>query len=177
MGEELWKDIPGYEGMYQVSNMGRVKSLARWKRKTDKLIKPNRNTTGYLVVQCYKDRKRTSFLVHRLVMMVFDPVDDLSLTVNHKDFNIENNCISNLEWCTVVENNHHYWDNTDLSQRKPTPKGESHHLSVLTGDKVNEIRRLYEENIITNKSELARMFSCGEGTIRQVVNYQSWKNV
>ncbi|MNQ86769.1 NUMOD4 motif protein [compost metagenome] len=178
MEQEVWKDIEGFEGMYQISNLGRVKSLARHYNREDRVIKGNPNKQYYLQVQLYKDRKRHVYLVHRLVMQAFEPIDNPSeMAVNHKDFNVQNNTLSNLEWCTTAENNQHYWDNAVLSERLATPRGETHHLAVLTEEKVKEIRRLYEENIVTNKSELGRMFGCRENTIRQILKRTTWKNI
>ena len=164
---EEWKEIGGYEGMYSVSNLGRVKSLQRVGRKSEMILTPTPNTTGYLVVQLRKDKQRKSFLVHRLVMETFNPTSEY-YEVNHKDFDVTNNKISNLEWVTPKENSEHYWKEADLNNRLPTPKGENHHLSLLTKGNVLEIRRLWETKEVTNKSELGRMFGVKENTIRQV---------
>ena len=96
MTEEIWKDIAGYEGKYQVSNLGRVKSL--WK---NKLMCPRANKLGYYQIYLYSDSKtRKMYSVHRLVATAFiDNSDNLPL-VNHKDENPSNNCVENLEWCT-----------------------------------------------------------------------------
>lgn len=176
--QEEWKDIEGFEGMYQVSNLGRVKSLARFKRKTDRLVKGNPNKQLYLQVQLYKDRKRYVYLVHRLVMQAFEPIDNpTEMAVNHKDFNVQNNTLGNLEWCTTAENNQHYWDNADLTQRAYTPQGEIHHLAKLTENGVREIRRLYFNDIVTNYSEIARIIGVSEGTVRGVINGKIWWRV
>lgn len=174
---EIWKDIEDYEGYYQISNLGRVKSLKRAKRRFDKVLQGSPNTTGYTIIQLRKDNKRVSKLVHRLVLEAFDPTNDPTLTVNHKDFDITNNKLTNLEWLTQHNNNMHYWDNADLGNRKDTPKGETHHLAVMTAEKVLEMRKLYSENIVTNKNALARMFGCSESTVRQILCRQSWKDI
>lgn len=174
--EEVWKPIEGYEDSYAVSNLGRVKSLPRKGRKQEQILTPSPNTTGYLLVQLRKDSKRKSVLVHRLVMEAFHPTSE-NYTVNHKDFDTTNNKISNLEWCTQAENNKHYWENTNLEDRLPTPKGETHHLSVLTEELVRQIRELWDSGEVTNKTELGRMFGVQEGTIRQVVNRVTWNSI
>ena len=179
--QEEWKDIEGFEGMYQVSNLGRVKSLARFKRKEDKIIKGNPNQLGYLQVQLYKDRKRHIYMVHRLVLQAFDPISNPEeMTGNHKDFNVQNNALGNLEWCTTLENNRHYWDNADLEKREELIKevvGEKHHLAKLTEDGVREIRRLYFNDIVTSMSEIARILGVSEGTIRSVIDGKTWWRV
>lgn len=131
--KEEWKDVVGYPG-YQVSNLGRVKSLVKAYRRTDKILKPSPNSVGYMLVQLYpKPRQRKSFLVHRLVMVTFQPNPVMEeLDVNHKDLDINNNQISNLEWVMDKQNSEHYWKTADLNKRLPTPAGETHHLSKLT---------------------------------------------
>ena len=173
---EVWKEIEGYEGIYEVSNLGRIRSLPRKGRKQIKVLCPSPNTDGYLLVQLRRDGKRKSCLVHRLVLGAFDPIIDTTLEGNHKDLDVTNNKLSNLEWCTPKENSEHYWVTADTSDRN-TPKGEDHHLSVLNIDTVKEIRRLWDENIIKSKSEIGRLFGVGESTVRQVINRVTWKDV
>lgn len=103
--EEIWKDIPGYEGYYQVSNLGRIKSLPRCKptdkRKTHNNIrKPRLAKNGYLRVNLSKGNSVKWFGVHRLVALTFIPNPDNLPVINHKDENKQNNRVENLEWCT-----------------------------------------------------------------------------
>lgn len=106
---EEWRDIPGYEGYYQVSNFGRVKRLPRHKA-TDKrethnnIRKPKLTSRGYLSVNLSKDNKVSFFFIHRLVAMAFLPNPNKLPVVNHKDENPQNNYVGNLEWCTVQYN-------------------------------------------------------------------------
>lgn len=87
---EVWKDIPDYEGIYQVSNKGRIKSLARivgnCKRK-DKIIIPKDNGTGYYKVNLYKNGKSKNYYVHKLVASVFINNESNKPCINHKDYN------------------------------------------------------------------------------------------
>lgn len=109
MAEEIWKDIEGYEGSYQVSNFGRVKSMMNSKRgrklAKDCILSPT--YTGimkYPAVLLYRNgRKRTSS-VHRLVAQAFIPNPMHFPIVNHKDENPQNNHVDNLEWCTQEYN-------------------------------------------------------------------------
>lgn len=105
---EIWKDIEGYERMYQVSNEGHIRSLGRLDSAGHKLKGRNRklkqNKDGYFEVSLCKDGKRRYYLVHRLVALAFlDNPLNLPL-VNHKDCNPAKNVISNLEWCTEQYN-------------------------------------------------------------------------
>lgn len=101
MKKEIWKDILGYEGLYQVSNFGRVKSLKFGKERILKLIK---DKDGYFIVNLYKNKKIKSFRVHRLVAEAFIDNPDNLPQVNHKDENPSNNVVSNLEWCNAKYN-------------------------------------------------------------------------
>lgn len=106
--EEIWKDIENYEGLYQISNLGRIKSLKCGK---EKLKKPSNNGRGYLQVCLRKNCERKNFMVHRLVAQAFLSNPNNLPQVNHKDENPHNNCVYNLEWC---DNQY----NIDYSQAK-----------------------------------------------------------
>ena len=103
---EIWKDIDGYEGLYQVSNLGRIKSL-NYKRtgrtKILKLVKSN----GYLDIILYNNGKCKHYLVHRLVAKAFIPNPDSLPEINHIDENKTNNKVDNLEWCTSKYNSNY----------------------------------------------------------------------
>lgn len=104
--EEVWKDIDGYEGLYQVSNIGNVKSLKFNHGNVEKLIKPF-NNGGYLRVTFRVNRKAKNFLVHRLVAAAFIENPEGKDSVNHIDGDKCNNCVDNLEWVTKSENTRH----------------------------------------------------------------------
>ena len=107
MQDEVWKDILGYEGVYQVSNLGRVRSLSRkgTKSKDTYILKIQKYKTGYLYVNLCKSNKRRKWKIHRLVAIAFIPNPSNLLYINHKDENPTNNCVENLEWCTQDYNN------------------------------------------------------------------------
>jgi len=107
MTKEEWKDIKDYEGLYQVSNLGRIKSLGRYKNNWSKkqwveerILKQRLANTGYYMVVLSKNGKVKGFLVHRLVAETFIPNPENKPQVNHKDENKLNNHIENLEFCT-----------------------------------------------------------------------------
>lgn len=101
--EEIFKDIKGYEGKYQVSNYGNVKSLNYHRTGKEKLMKPVQNTKGYFWVMLCKPLKK--FFIHRLVANAFIPNPDNLPCVNHKDEDKTNNHVNNLEFCTHKYNN------------------------------------------------------------------------
>ena len=103
MNEE-WRQIQGYEGLYEVSNLGRVKSLERYDKMgrliKEKTLNPRKHKKGYLYVGLSKDGIQKKYSIHRLVAIAFIPNPNNLPQVNHKDENKENNCLDNLEWCT-----------------------------------------------------------------------------
>lgn len=102
---EFWKDIEGYEGRYQVSNLGNVKSLNYNHTGKEKIMKPQLCNKGYLRVELCKDNKRQKYLIHKLVADAFIPNPNNLPCVNHKDENRLNNNYENLEHCTYTYNN------------------------------------------------------------------------
>ena len=104
MDKEIWKDIPNYEGLYQISNYGRIKSLYNYKRNGTNILKP-RIKKGYYCIGLRKKGKRKWIGIHRLVGQTFIPNPNNYPCINHKDENPLNNYVENLEWCTVKYNN------------------------------------------------------------------------
>lgn len=101
---EVWKDIKGYEGRYQISTLGRVKSLVSHFGTEERIMKGQPVWTGYLRVCLTKDGKSKMHTIHRLVAETFIPNPQNKPIVNHIDGNITNNSIDNLEWVTYAEN-------------------------------------------------------------------------
>ena len=101
---EVWKDIKGYEGQYQVSNKGNIHSVerknSRGRKCGGRILKPGYDKNGYLLVSLYKNGKSKTKKIHRLVLETFVPNPNGLPEVNHKDENKTNNELSNLEWCT-----------------------------------------------------------------------------
>ena len=106
--QEIWKDIKNYEGLYQVSNFGNIKSLTFKNKqgtyKRELILKKALGKNGYHKVILQKDRNRKTVSVHRLVAEAFIPNPENKKCVNHLDCNRTNNRIDNLEWCTHSEN-------------------------------------------------------------------------
>lgn len=130
MAEE-WRDIPGYEGLYQVSSLGRVKRVKHWKvqdtkrlnkyyryrKLPEKILSIMKRPNGYCSVNLSKGKIQKQFWVHRLVALAFLPHSEEEAEVNHKDCNPSNNALSNLEWCTH-EYNINYGDRTAKAAAK-----------------------------------------------------------
>lgn len=107
---EIWRDIPGYEGNYQVSNLGNIKRLAghngRYSQ-SEHLLKTTIGKNGYLHVTLTQNSKCKCFAVHKIVALVFVQNPQNCHCVNHKNENKADNRADNLEWCTHFENNHY----------------------------------------------------------------------
>ena len=101
---EHWKEIAGYEGLYEVSDQGRVKSLGNNKSRKEKILKPGKNNWGYLQVSLCKDGKSKKSTVHRLVAKAFISNPGNLETINHKDEDKTNNTVGNLEWMSMKDN-------------------------------------------------------------------------
>lgn len=149
--EEIWKDIEGYEGLYQVSNLGNVRSL-NWRKigkvKNLYLKKQNR---GYLHVELTKDGVRKAVTVHRLVATAFLP-NPLNLPViNHIDENKENNRVDNLEWCTSNHNMMCYYKNHGWNVKEPyngkRRNGKRLHLQIEQFSKDGELIAKWENSV------------------------------
>ena len=104
MKNEEWKDVAGYEGLYQVSSEGRVKSLERKGCKRERILKPGVRSKGYLFVVLGAGGKSRMFSVHRLVCQAFHDNPENKLDVNHINENKTDNRACNLEWSTRTEN-------------------------------------------------------------------------
>lgn len=176
MGEtEQWKDIPGYEGYYQVSNLGRVKGLPRKKRQwhggyfwlKETIKQPYPQSDGYLQIGLSKDGTKTNFLLHRLVGEAFIP-GDTSLEINHIDFDRKNCRVDNLEWETRQGNVEHSFVNGRYNDK------DRRGLTKLKRSDVIEIRRLHG---IMPIIEIAPKFGISVGTTSQIINRHIWKHV
>lgn len=105
MTEEIWKDIAGYEGKYQVSNLGNVKSLNYNRTGKEQILTPIKNPKGYLIVGLSKNCISKQHYIHRLIAQAFIENPENLPQVNHIDENKFNNRVDNLEWCTAEYNN------------------------------------------------------------------------
>lgn len=124
--EEYWKDIEGYEGLYKVSNLGRVKSLSRyhwngsgWCKSKDRILKPriDKNKKTYYSVQLVKGGHKNGIRIHRIVAKTFIPNPNNYPMVNHKNENKLDNRIENLEWCDGKYNST-YGNMKEVNKRK-----------------------------------------------------------
>lgn len=149
MNKEVWKDIKNYEGLYQVSNLGRVKSLYFGK---ETILKPSKNNKGYLFVYLFKDKIRQHCFIHRLVAETFIENSNNLPCINHKDENPLNNTLENLEWCS------HLYNMTygTIVERRSTKKKKA----VNQYDKANNLIKEWKSAI-----DIERAIGIAQGSI------------
>ena len=171
--QEEWKDIIGYEGFYKISSLGRMKSLERiekngsggFRLRREYIVKTSLGKSGYLQVNLSLNGIKKNFLIHRLVLETFCPID-IKKSVNHKDGNKINNRLNNLEWVTHKENTSHA---IDIGLIK---SGEKHWRAKLTSEQIDLIRELLK----TQKSiDIARKFNVHKNTIHNIKFKKSWR--
>ena len=127
---EEWRPVVGYEGLYEVSNTGNVKSLERtvwdsvrgyYRTIPERILKVGKTTNGYLHVQLYKDGKGKWYLVHRLVAVAFIGNPNNLLVINHKNEIKSDNRVSNLEWCSHSYNNSYNDKGKKIGEKNSKP--------------------------------------------------------
>lgn len=180
MSQEIWKDVPGYEGFYQISDFGRIRRVkAGIGAKYGLILKPGIDTRAthnpYARIMLYngsaKTRKR--FQVHRLVAAAFiGPCPD-GFDVNHKDGDPTNNKASNLEYLSRIDHDKH---TRNVLKRSNKNIGEAQGRSKLTSDKVREIRRLYATGKYFYK-DIAKMYGVGYQCIGDIIRGRNWKHL
>jgi hypothetical protein len=166
---EIWKDIPGFEGIYKISNLGKIISL---KHNKNIIIKPINTKSKYNCVNLYLFGKRNTIKIHRLVAGTFIQNPENKPCVNHKNGIKTDNNVDNLEWVSYLENNVHALK-TRLRINK---SGESHPNSKLNFEKVSEIRSKYESGLFTLLN-LANEYGVGFKNISKIVNNKTWKQI
>lgn len=171
----MWKDVPGFEGLYRVSDTGEIKSLSRWikhgrfgKRLLPEIIlKPYGKT--YPLVMLRRNGQFCPRYIHRLVAEAFLENPTHMLVVNHKDGNKKNNNVSNLEWVSYSENNYHAL-NTGLNRNR----GSSHYQSRLTKTQVIEIKR---RGKFATYKQIGKQYGVSASTIRDILVGNTYKNI
>lgn len=177
--EEIWKDIEGYEGLYQVSNLSRIKALAKFVNKGkchrgwgEHLLRYGADACGYHRTNLSKNGNNRTVKVHRIVAQAFIPNPDNKPQVNHKDGNKQNNHIDNLEWCTQSENLKHAFR---IGLKKPMA-GENNNGHKLTRDQVEWIRKHYKNRHKEFSTvALGKRFGVHRKTITRIIRGYHWK--
>ena len=179
---EVWRAVPGWEGLYEVSNLGRARSLNRPGRpgvghqpRKGRVMKstsvgPSRSSDHYQVIWLKSNGKRKQCFLHRLVLEAFVGSAPEGWCCNHKDGDKENNALSNLEWCTPLEN--------ILHARRTGLRfdiGEDHPYAILTNKQVLSMRRMYKEGM--TQTVLAEKFGTSLSTVHAIIKRRNWKHL
>lgn len=183
---EVWKDVIGYEGLYQVSNFGNVKSLDReiapnnrvpyWRK--GKICKQSKSNLGYMTVGFTVNNKKINKYVHRLVAEAFITNMNNYPQVNHIDCDKINNRMYNLEWCTNSQNHIHASKKglNKLHLHRVAYSGEENGRSLLTKEQVLEIKQKYIPYKYSAK-KLSKEYGVSESCITHILNNTSWKEI
>ena len=153
---EEWKNVIGYEGLYEVSNKGNVRNVRR-----NTLLKLSKTNDGYIQVHLYKNGIRTGFKVHRLVAQAFIPNPDNLPEVNHKDEDKTNNNVTNLEWCTAKYNvNYGHRTENAINTRVKNGYADPDFIGFGLNEKeyMKEYNRIYRENNIDKFTEYSKRY-------------------
>lgn len=176
---EIWKDIQGYEGKYQISNLGKVKSLARLVKNRGNGFKPigevilrsRIDEDGYYRVALCRDCKYKVVGIHRLVAQYFIKNPYNKPLVCHKNGDCRDNRIENLYWGTVKDNS------CDALRHGKINVGDKCNLSTLNEKQVRVIKHIQKRSPKFNQAWLGRMFGVNKETINAIFTSRNWKQV
>lgn len=173
--EEIWKDISGFEGLYQVSSYGRILSIKRSNLTSEGLhgflCGTSVNGKNYLQVNLRSNGNNKTRKIHRFVAETFIPNPKNLPTVNHIDGNKRNNFVDNLEWASYQYNMDHAVDNGLINQR-----GKNHSQAKLTVEQVLAIRDLYSRESL-NYSEIAKIFNTDHKVVSRIIRGIGWVDI
>lgn len=173
--KEIWKDIPEFEGLYQISNLGRIMSFPRkggFKNKT--ILKNGKSKKNYAQISLSENGKKTCKKIHRLVAQAFIPNPENKPEINHKDGVKANNHVDNLEWCTNQENIDHAIKNG--LRGGLFVSGSKHFKALFCEEEVLEIRDKYK-NFEYSQKELAERYRVSKSAISSIIHRRSWKHI
>jgi hypothetical protein len=179
----MWKSVPEFEGLYEVADTGRIRSVERrvecvyggrtvTRLYKAKILKPLLHRKGYLKVRLYRTKDDwQSFFVHRIVATAFIENPSNLAQVNHKDGNKSNNAVENLEWMTNADNMRHAFS----TGVRANQSGSGASNARLTEDQVRLVVRLRGEGHAA--AEIAKLVDCTQRNVRKICSGQSWSSL
>jgi DNA-binding XRE family transcriptional regulator len=181
---EVYVDIPGYEGYYQVSNYGNVRSLDRViKEKTgktqtlkDRILKQRTNPSGYYYIGLGKNGSKATFAIHQLVAQAFLDNPNNKPTVNHITGIKTDNNVSNLEWATYSENLEHAYNSGLRASVSSKALGKKNYKRKLKTEQVLEIKHLLAAGNMTHK-EIAKKYGVSRSTVGNINSNRYWSHI
>lgn len=171
MTDEEWRAIPGYEGFYEASSLGRIRSLPRFST-SGKVLAQREGTGSYLRVCLSKSNQRKTFVVHRLIAMAFLDNPKNKPEVNHIDGDRHNNAASNLEWVTRSENERHAYRTLGKNPNRPWDGKPRKFARLLSDEQIKEIRSSRFGCKI-----LSKKYGVSATTIKNIRNKKIYKEV
>lgn len=165
--QEEWRSVVGYEGLYEVSNLGNIKSLKKKNVTSNKILKLSLNKYGYSCTCFIKNKKMKNFLAHRVVAQAFIPNPINKATVNHKNGIKTDNVVTNLEWCTMEENRKHAIDTGLIDIKK----------GYFSNKKLTEKDIIDIRTSTLRQTDLARKYNVGRSNICLILQRKSWKSI
>lgn len=186
---EIWKDIQGYEGLYQVSNLGRVKSLGRfidrlvygnyWQE--ERILKPNKTKYGYLIVELRKNKKPKYFTVHRLVAMTFISNPENKPQIDHINADKTNNSVNNLRWVTAKENVNNPLNMAHLIGKNHPMFGKKHSeetknkMRGKNNPRARKVKNIETKEIFDTVTDAEKKYNLSRGCIKCAIK-KNWKS-
>ena len=176
---EIWSPVPGYEGIYEASDLGRVRGLVAKKgRVPGRILKgvPAGPTRSYLYVGLYGGAGRSSNKrrsIHRIVMAAFHGPSDLH--VNHINGNTFDNRLCNLEYCTPQQNTAHAWRTGLLPAPPPSPLGEDHPSATISEETAKRIIRMGADGL--KPAVISRAVSASVDTVSMILRGRTWRHL
>lgn len=171
---DFWKDVAGYDGLYQVSRNGDVRSFIKWNGTDERMLKRYKSVRGYLVVNLYKRRVRKQTYIHQLVLKTFVGPRPDGMESRHLNDDRLDNRLENLCWGTQSEN---MLDRTRNGiANSGDHKGVKNQMSKLTNDDVLEIRRFLTEGRLT-QGEIGQIFGISSRNVSHIKNRKRWEHV
>lgn len=166
-----WRDIPGYEGLYRISKSGKIVSYPKQRNRREVELKPRFTWDGYFTVGLWKNGSQKTYKIHKLVAMTFIPNPNGFPVINHIDGCKTNNDVSNLEWCTRSDNDHHAFK----MGLRTSPFAKE---AKLTKEDVKYIRQNHRiHGAYPSASDLSKQFGVSKACIYSVIEGRRWKNV
>ena len=175
---EIWIDIFGYEKLYQVSSYGKIKSLNYKRMNTERILAPNKDKDGYLLISLSKNGIVKKYKIHQLVLTHFVGPKPFDKAVSrHMNNKRDDNLYTNLQWSTKSENQKdRILNNTVSTNLKLINQfGSNNRKSKLNNDKVLEIRNLIKNNY--SDSEIADLYGVLRKCINDVRNHKTWNHI
>lgn len=176
--EEIWKNIPEYEGLYQASNLGRIRNIHRLKT-LGGILRPILDTGGHLQIGLYKNSKQKRLLIHRLILKTFISPCPSEMECRHLDGNPVNNKLNNLKWGTRSENQQDSIRHGTFFH--PNNSGSNNGHAILQESDVHEIRELLQSGRNGrsgqkySQREISKMFNVHRYTISMIATRKTWR--